>query len=386
MKIGIFGGTFNPPHKGHVRAAGECVRTLDLDKLLVIPDSNPPHKELAEPSPDEQARLELTKLAFSGVKRAHVSDMEIRRGGVSYTVDTLRRVREKFPDARIYLLMGADMLMCFEEWREFREIISMATLAAFARRDGEENAVERAAADLRNKYNASVRVVGVDALEASSTDVRRLLPERRGRELLTDETYSLIIKHRWYGAKPEFEWLRKKAYAMLEPKRVAHVKGCEEEAVRLARRWGADVEKAREAAILHDITKKEKLDEQLRLCAKYGILLDEVERGEGKLLHSKTGAGIARYEFGCDEEVCGAIYWHTTGKEDMGLLEKVIYMADYIEPNRDFDGVDKLRRAAYENIDRALEMGFRMSIEDMVSRGIVPHERTMGALQWITKG
>ena len=173
---------------------------------------------------------------------------------------------------------------------------------------------------------------------------------------------------------------------MLEPKRVAHVKGCEEEAVRLALRWGADVERAREAAILHDITKKEKLPEQLRLCEKYGILLDDMEREEGKLLHSKTGAGIAKYEFGCDDEVFGAIFWHTTGKEDMALLEKVIYMADYIEPNRDFDGVEELRRLAYVDLDRALELGFSMSIEDMRSRGIVPHARTLGALCYISKG
>ena len=111
-----------------------------------------------------------------------------------------------------------------------------------------------------------------------------------------------------------------------------------------------------------------------------------MERHEGKLLHSKTGAGIAKYEFGCDDEVYGAIYWHTTGKEDMGLLEKVIYMADYIEPNRDFEGVEELRRLAYEDLDRALEMGFKMSIDDMQSRGIVPHARTLGALRYITKG
>ncbi len=386
MKIGIFGGTFNPPHIGHVRAARETVRLLDLDRLLVIPDAQPPHKALAEGSPDAKTRLELTRLAFSDVKRAHVSDMEIKRGGRSYTVDTVRRVREKYPEAKLWLLMGTDMLMCFEEWREFKAILSMTSLAVFARAEGEDGNIKRAAKALEEKYGATVRFVETDEIEASSTGIRAELSERKGRELLPDSVYSAIIKGRLYGAKPDFVWLREKAYAMLDPKRVAHVAGCEQEAVRLARRWGADEEKAREAGILHDITKKEKLDEQLRLCEKYGIILDEMERHEGKLLHSKTGAGIAKYEFGCDDEVYGAIYWHTTGKEDMGLLEKVIYMADYIEPNRDFEGVEELRRLAYEDMDRALEMGFKMSIDDMQSRGIVPHARTLGALRYITKG
>ncbi len=384
MKLGIFGGTFNPPHKGHVTAVKECIVRLKLDHVLVIPDALPPHKEIAEGSPDGRERLKLTKIAFERVKGCSVSDMEIARGGVSYTVDTLRRLREKYKNDRLFLLMGADMFLCFEQWREFEAILSMATLAVFARRDGEREELYRMAERLRLAYGANVKLVEFDAVEVSSTRIRELLPRRKGVEYFPAGVYSEIVKKRLYGAKPDYGWLRQKAYAMLEPKRVAHVKGCEEEAVRLAERWGADVEKAREAAILHDITKKEKLDEQLRLCAKYGIELDEVERTEGKLLHSKTGAGIAKYEFGCDDEVYGAIFWHTTGKENMALLEKVIYMADYIEPNRDFDGVERLRRLAYTDLDRALEMGFEMSIDDMVSRGIQPHDRTLGALDWIS--
>lgn len=386
MKIGLFGGTFNPPHLGHVEAASQAVKALGLDRLLVTPDAQPPHKDLPEGSPDGAGRLRMTELAFAKVKHARVADMEIRRGGRSYTVDTLRRLREKYPHDRLYLLMGTDMLLCFEEWREFREILSMAALVVFGRGEDDMPAMEMAAAKLRERYKASVRVLDIRALEISSTGLRELLRDRRGREFLPDTVYAEIIRHRWYGAKPEFEWLREQAYAMLEPKRVAHVKGCEEEAIRLARRWGADEDRAREAAILHDITKKEKLPEQLRLCEKYGIMLDDMEREEGKLLHSKTGAGIAKYEYGCDDEVYGAIFWHTTGKENMSLLEKVIYMADYIEPNREFDGVEELRRLAYRDLDRALELGFSMSIEDMRARGVVPHARTLGALHFISKG
>ena len=107
---------------------------------------------------------------------------------------------------------------------------------------------------------------------------------------------------------------------MVRAKRIPHIRGTEEEAVRLARRWGADEELARRAAILHDCTKYLELDEQLALCRKYGVELDELEQRAVKLLHSKTGACIAKHVFGETEAVYQAIFWHTTGKADMSLL------------------------------------------------------------------
>ena len=155
--------------------------------------------------------------------------------------------------------------------------------------------------------------------------------------------YSQIIRYRYYSAQPELSWLREKAYAWLKPKRIAHVAGCESEAVKLAMRWGEDPETAAEAGILHDITKKLNFEEQLILCGKYGIINDNLELGSPKLLHAKTGAALARDLFGVSDRVYNAIRWHTTGKPDMTLLEKIIYLADYIEPTRDFPGVEKLR-------------------------------------------
>ena len=120
----------------------------------------------------------------------------------------------------------------------------------------------------------------------------------------------------------------------------------------LATRYGADVEKARVAALLHDCTKKLDMPEQLALCRQYGIELDELEQKALKLLHAKTGAAIAREVFGVDDEIYRAIWWHTTGHADMTLLEKIIYLADYIEPSRDFPGVNDLRACVYEDLDR----------------------------------
>jgi len=157
----------------------------------------------------------------------------------------------------------------------------------------------------------------------------------------------------------------------------------EEEAVRLACHWGANEQHARRAAILHDCTKYLELEQQLELCSRYGVELDELERKAVKLLHAKTGACIAKYMFGEPEEVYQAIFWHTTGKADMSLLEKVIYLADYIEPTRDFEDLEKLRRLAYEDIDQALLMGMNMSIEEMEQKGRPIHRNTLAARNWL---
>ena len=113
-----------------------------------------------------------------------------------------------------------------------------------------------------------------------------------------------------------------------------------------------------------------------------GKYIGTVETANTKLLHAKTGAAVARVRFGVPPEIENAIRWHTTGKPDMTTLEKVLYMADYIEPARDFDGVDELRRLAYIDLDAAMVLGLQMSLEDLRAGGITPHENTVQALNW----
>ena len=176
--------------------------------------------------------------------------------------------------------------------------------------------------------------------------------------------------------------LRNEAYKLLDEKRVPHVAGCEEEAVKLAERYGEDTEKAAVAGILHDITKRLSFEEQLGLCREYGIENDEDELKAPKLMHAKTGAALARDKFGIDEDIYSAIRYHTTGKPDMTLLEKIIYLADYIEPTRHFEGVEELRALAYENIDRAMELGLAMSLEEIRGKGQNPYKDTKDAYEY----
>lgn len=382
MRIVIYGGTFNPPHLGHKAALCSIIEHCKPEKLLVIPDKIPPHKPLAEGSPDETERLLLTKLAFCDIPEVEVSDMELRRTGKSYSSDTVKALRETYPDAELCFAMGTDMLLSFETWNRFEYILENVTLAVFQRAEGESAAIYEHADYLKRSYGAKIEYITHDPLPMSSSEIRELLPKRMGETMLPDAVYAQIIRNGDYDARPALPWLREKAYAYLAPKRVPHVMGCEEEAVKLAIRWGENVEDAAEAGILHDITKNLVLSEQLLLSEKYGIINDNHEKANVKLLHSKTGAALASDLFNINDRVYSAIRWHTTGKPNMTLLEKIIYMADYIEPNRKFDGVAKLRALAYEDIDKAMALGLSMSLEDIRSYGAEPYEVTVSAYEW----
>lgn len=381
MSIAVYGGSFNPPHIGHRHVAEAVMKHLKPGRFLIIPAGEAPHKAMAPGSPDAEQRMEMCRLCF-GDQGAEISDMEIRREGKSYTVLTVRALMEKYPGEEIILVMGTDMFLSLDTWCEAEFLLENVHVCV-VRRDEEKEAIRKKALEYAKMHHTRTTIIALRPVEAASSDLRAELPRREGREKLSEKVYEYIISLRLYGAKPEWEWLRKEAYSMLKPKRVAHVKGCEEEAVRLALRWGEDPEDAAEAAILHDITKKLNLREQLILCGKYGIIPDALEAKSEKLLHAKTGAAIARHRFGVSDRVYEAIRWHTTGKADMSLLDKIIYMADYIEPTRDFEGLARLRELAYRDLDAAMSLGFKMSLEDLERYGVPPHPHTLEALSFL---
>ena len=382
MDIAIYGGSFNPPHLGHREAVITALEALNPDLLLIIPDHEPPHKEMEEGSPTPAQRLELCRLTFGDLEHVEISSLELERNGKSYTYDTVLELQERYPDARLTLIVGTDMILTFEEWYHFEYLLAHCRLAALARDFEDEEKLREAARHLRSCYGAEIILLDHAPLPMSSTELRRMLRSRLGAEDIQPDAYAAIIRHRFYDAAPELSWLREQAYTMLDERRIAHVAGCESEAIELARRWGEDPETAAEAGILHDITKRLSHEEQLNLCEKYAIICDSAERATPKLLHAKTGAAVAKELFGVRDPVYEAIRWHTTGKADMTLLEKIIYLADYIEPTRDFPGVDALRELAYEDLDRAMLLGLQMTIEEVRSHGEEPYIDTITACAW----
>ncbi|MCB6366434.1 bis(5'-nucleosyl)-tetraphosphatase (symmetrical) YqeK [Intestinibacillus massiliensis] len=175
------------------------------------------------------------------------------------------------------------------------------------------------------------------------------------------------------------ETIRQSILGRLSGYRYTHTLGCERAAKWLAEQYGGDVQKAAFAACLHDITKRLSRDEQLYLCDKYDIIPCDVEKVEWKMLHGKTAAAIARREYGAPQDVADAIAYHTTGRADMTLLDKILYLADFIEDTRDFDGVEPARALAKKDIDQALLYCFDSSLSDLVERGKLIHADTIAA-------
>lgn len=392
MKIGIYGGTFNPPHLGHLAAAQAAVAQLGLDKLILIPAATPPHKSLPEGSPAQGNRLEMTQLMADAMGLPHVVEtslMELERQGESYTVDTLRALRQQYPQDELWLLLGTDMFHTFHQWRAPQEILKLAGLCAFGRERGDVDDFAQQKTLLEERFGGTIVTLTIPNLvEVSSTQLREQLEAGGGSALLPLTVYGYILRHGLYGTQEDLtalsdEKLRACSLSMVKAKRIPHILGTEETAVKLALHWGCDAVAARRGGILHDCTKYWTAEQHLALCDHFGMELDELERSAIKLLHAKSGACMARYVFGETEEVADAISYHTTGRGDMTLLEKILYMADYMEPNRNFEGVEELRQLAYTDLDRAICLGVDMTISEMEERNYRIHKNTLQASQWL---
>ncbi len=179
--------------------------------------------------------------------------------------------------------------------------------------------------------------------------------------------------------------LQETVVSLLKPSRVAHVLGCRDTALQLAKRWGADETAAARAGLLHDITKVLDGPLQLTLCQTYGIILDKFSYENTKTLHALTGSEVAKRVFKEDASVVEAIRWHTTGKADMNTLEKILYVADYMEPNRSFPGVERLRHLAFTDLDGALQLGLEMTLDVLKKQGSEISPRTQEALAFLNK-
>lgn len=387
-RIGIFGGSFNPPHIGHIHAARATVRALQLDKLLLMPAHQPPHKTQSADMPTAQQRLDMLRIAVAGECALEVSDLEINRGGISYTYETLAQVRAMYPDAEIFLQVGSDMLLSFHTWKHPEKILADATLAVLCRGDkGEKVKIEAQKAKLEAAGH-KVRLIEHDVVEMSSTQLRRLLAFQCADRFLPAGVGDYIRENGLYHVSADWKnlpmaELEPIVISLLKPNRVAHVLGCRDTAVALAKRWGVDETDAARAGILHDITKALDGPLQLTLCAEYGKILSDFSRRYPKTLHALTGSLVAERIFGENAAVVAAIESHTTGKAAMNMLEKIIYVADYMEPNRDFPGVERLRELAFSDMDAALKLGLNMTLEHLARQGAEVSPESRQALEYL---
>jgi nicotinate-nucleotide adenylyltransferase len=332
----------------------------------------------------------MLRLAVVDCPQIEVSDIELRREGPSYTYITVEQLREQYPDAKLFLLMGTDMFLSFHTWRNPDRILKEVDLAVMYRGErGEKEAIEERIGQMRQEgYEVHPVMNRVTAI--SSTQLRRLLAFRCADDFLPAGVGEYIRQQGLYETAARWknlsaEELEQVVIRLLNPNRVAHVLGCRDTAVALAKHWGADVQDAARAGLLHDITKALDGPLQLTLCSAYGKILDDFSKKYPKTLHALTGSLVAERIFGENKAVVSAIEWHTTGRADMTLLEKIIYLADYIEPNRTIPGVEELRALAYTDLDAAMKLGLQMTLAHLNRQGAEVSPASCEALAWLNR-
>lgn len=191
MRLGIFGGTFDPPHVGHLIAAQDIYEALELDRLLFMPASFPPHKRGVQLTPGE-IRLRMLRASVAGDNRFEVSDLELRRPGPSYTVDTLREMRRHQPDGQLYFIMGADQLVGFSSWRRPQEVAELAQLVVIGRGGLEPW-------DVKPAIDVDYRAVAVTRVDISAREIRRRVQEGRSiRYMVTEPVLRIIEEEKLY--------------------------------------------------------------------------------------------------------------------------------------------------------------------------------------------
>ena len=234
----------------------------------------------------------------------------------------------------------------------------------------------------------SARILDNPVIHISSTQLRRLIAFRCADPFLPQNVGDYIRDHDLYHCNADWkhlpmDQLEQIVVSLLNPNRVAHVLGCRDTAAELARIWGVDETDAARAGLLHDITKALDGTLQLTLCQEYGTILDAFSQKYPKTLHALTGSLVAERIFGENPTVVAAIASHTTGKANMNMLEKIIYVADYMEPNRNFAGVEDLRHLAHTDMDGALRYGLEMALEHLARLGDEVSPASQDALAYL---
>lgn len=390
MKLGIYGGAFNPPHVGHIRAAAYGAEALGLNKVLLIPTNISPHKASPRNTATPAQRLRMLEIAAEGNEALQVSNIEVARGGQSYTFETVLQLQKENPDTRLVLFMGTDMFLSFLNWKNPQIILENADIGVFYRGDRNEEEQIAKQAELLRTMGGVVHLIENPVTQISSTVLRSLLVFGSAGDYLPAGVEDYVRKEGLYGTKESYKNLSLQELeeclpAFIKPERMAHVLGCRDMALELAKRWGADPEKAQRAALLHDITKALDGSPQLTLCRGLGILLDDFSINHPKTLHAFTGSLVAERIFGEKSDVVQAIASHTTGKPGMNTLEQIIYIADMMEMTRTYPGVGKLRSLAFSDLEAAVKMGISNTIEILKARGEDIHPDGQATLEWFNE-
>ncbi|MEN6340391.1 MAG: nicotinate (nicotinamide) nucleotide adenylyltransferase [Clostridiaceae bacterium] len=376
MRIGILGGTFNPVHSAHIQMAQISRDEAALDLVLLMVAADPPHKRVEGEVPAE-VRLELVRLAAENEARVEPSDLEIQRGGKSYTLDTLLELQKRYPGAELFLVLGSDTLGDLPNWHKPEEVLKIASVLCVPRIGLSENDAETASA-LTAQYGAKIVLLGGKADRISSTEIRDRLEEGLDATgLLPDAVEQACYESGVYFPE-EVRTLQQKLRSALSQKRYRHVCGTMRAAACLSQIWKQDAKKARVASLLHD-------------CAKcLDPVTQEVLSGDDSgvypVYHAFAGAVLARTDYGIsDDTILRAIRLHTTGDAGMSDFDALVYAADLIEPTRTFFSVEEYRRRVNDGVDAFMRYALQRVSRLIAQKGWAVHPASARALAYYEK-
>lgn len=335
MRIGIFGGSFDPVHKEHIAFAHAAVEGLRLDTLFVVPAHTPPHK-LGKTLSSNEDRLTMCRMAFAALEKVEVSSYEIEKGGTSYTYLTCEHFRSLYPSAELFFLAGTDMLRDFPTWKRPDLILQNATLAVCGRCE-EEGWERREKESFRQKFGVDFCHVPYNGAKVSSTKIRILAGAgMRLNDFVEENVETYIEREGLYRIKNAST-----ALALETPSRRAHSLRVAELAVARAASLKLPEKKVITAALFHDCAKNIGMGDP---CLKDFSPPTEWGEPPSSVYHQFAGAYLAKTFFGVeDEDVLNAIRFHTSARENMSELEKLIFLADMLEEARAYEGVELLR-------------------------------------------
>ena len=380
-RFGILGGTLDPAHQGHIAVAEAVIREMGLDGALLMPSGRPPHKPAAS---DPMDRMRMAEIACQGHAGLSACDIEINRTGVTYTVDTLSQLRARQPQADWVYIVGADALDRAGDWVGFERLAGMCAFAAVGRPGRGLPRMREKAETLKERYGAQITVLEINGPDISSSEIRRRVAEGKPIEgLVSPEVEAYIRTRGLYLCDYAEAALLEKLKGMITPHRYQHTLGVAETAQRLAPKCGVDPMRARLAGLLHDCAKSMPLEEMRALVRERLLDTDAAELDSRAILHAPAGMVVAEREFGVrDPAILEAIRRHTVGGPNMTAMDALIYVSDFIEPNREeFPGLKKARQAAEEDIFKAMRVCAELTAKHLKSRGQEIHPRTLQLLE-----
>ncbi len=357
-KIGIMGGSFNPIHYGHLICGEYAKEKYALEKVIFMPTGLSPFKTKTI---DENHRYNMTELAIEDNKDFMISRIEIDREKPTYTIDTIKFLKDKYPDIELFFIAGMDILEELASWKDIDDIFNLCSFIIMKRYNHN--------IDIDNiPYIDKIHFCDMPTMNISSTDIRnKIFVDEPIGYLLPNKVKTYIEENNLY--KNNFYDKYQDKILMLKQnlteKRFNHSMQVCKMAQKLALRHNEDIEKAFLGGLLHDCCKCFGLDSIYDACNKYNFIMDDTLQKQPELSHSFLGYFVAKDIYKIeDEDILNSIKYHTTGREAMSKLEKIIYISDYIEPTRAyFKGIDKARDLAYQDLDKAMEYILKSTID-----------------------